>query len=143
VADREVRWSDSAQRDLDDIVDHIADGSAIDAERVFDRLHVQARKLAYFPERGRRIPELAASANSRIQPWREVVLRPWRMIYVVQEGIVLVIAIVDCRRDFVAWAAISAMNLRHRAADQRASSARTWSRRGAVDPYQSRDRSAL
>jgi toxin ParE1/3/4 len=105
VADREVRWSDSAQRDLDDIVDHIADDSAINALRVFDRLHEQARKLAYFPERGRRIPELAASANSRSQPWREVVLRPWRVIYVVEEGTVLVIAIVDCRRDFVAWLA--------------------------------------
>ena len=103
MADREVRWSDSAQRDLDDIVDHIANDSTIDALRVFDRLHGQARKLAYFPERGRRIPELAASSSNRNQPWREVVLRPWRMIYVIEEGIVLVIAIVDSRRDFVAW----------------------------------------
>lgn len=105
MADREVRWSHSAQRDLDDIVDHIADDSAIDALRVFDRLHEQARKLAYFPERGRRIPELAASANIRSQPWREIVLRPWRMIYMVEEGSVMVIAIIDCRRDFVSWLA--------------------------------------
>jgi toxin ParE1/3/4 len=105
VADREVHWSEGAQRDLADIVDHIADDSTIDALRVFDRLHEQARKLAYFPERGRRIPELAASAGSRGQPWRELVLRPWRMIYVIDEGTVLVIAIVDCRRDFVAWLA--------------------------------------
>jgi toxin ParE1/3/4 len=103
VADREVRWSEGAQRDLDNIVDHIADDSAIDAVRVFDRLHEQARRLAYFPERGRRIPELATGSTNRSQPWREVVLRPWRMIYGVEEGFVLVIAIVDCRRDFVAW----------------------------------------
>ncbi len=105
MTDREVRWSESAERDLADVVDHIADDSAIDALRVFDRLHAQARKLAYFPERGRRIPELVASANSTSQPWREVVLRPWRMIYVVEGGAVLVIAIVDCRRDFVVWLA--------------------------------------
>ncbi len=105
MADREVHWSEGAQRDLADIVDHIADDSSIDALRVFGRLHGQARKLAYFPERGRRIPELAAGSNNRSQPWRELVLRPWRMIYVVEEGIVLVIAIVDCRRDFVAWLA--------------------------------------
>ena len=102
MADREVRWSESAQRDLAAIVDHIAQDSEIDALRVFDRLHVQALKLAYFPERGRRIPELAVGADQRPLPWREVVLRPWRMIYAVQEGTVLVIAIVDSRRDLVA-----------------------------------------
>lgn len=103
MADRVVRWSEGAKRDLADIVDHIADDSTIDALRVFDRLHEQARKLGYFPERGRRIPELAAGTNSRSQPWREVVLRPWRMLYVIEEGTVLMIAIVDCRRDLVSW----------------------------------------
>ena len=105
MATREVRWSEGAQRDLDAIVDHIANDSTIDALRAFDRLHAQADKLAYFPERGRRIPELATHSDARSQPWREVVLRPWRVIYVVEEGTVLVIAIVDGRRDFVAWLA--------------------------------------
>lgn len=100
---RVVQWSEGAKRDLDDIVDHIANDSTIDALRVFDRLHEQAHKLAYLPERGRRVRELASSARIGGLQWREVVLRPWRMIYVVQEGIVLVIAVVDCRRDFVAW----------------------------------------
>lgn len=102
---RAVEWSEGAKRDLDDIVDHIANDSTIDALRVFDRLHEQAHKLAYLPERGRRVPELAPGAKIGGLQWREVVLRPWRMIYVVQEGIVLVIAIVDCRRDFVTWLA--------------------------------------
>ena len=101
MAGREVRWSDGAMRDLDDIADHIASDGTIDALRVFDRLHEQAHKLAHLPERGRRVPELAPDSRIAGQQWREVVLRPWRMIYVIQEGIVL--AIVDCRRDFLAW----------------------------------------
>ena len=105
MAGREVRWSEGAKRDLDDIVDHIANDSTIDALPVFDRLHERAHKLACLPERGRRVPEFAAGPKIGGQQWREVVLRPWRMIYVLQEGIVLVIAIVDCRRDFVAWLA--------------------------------------
>ena len=103
MAAREVHWSEGAQRDLADIVDYIAGDSTLDALRVFDRLHAQARRLEYLPERGRRIPEFAGSASKH--PWREIVLRPWRIIYAVEDGIVLVIAIVDCRRDLVAWLA--------------------------------------
>jgi addiction module RelE/StbE family toxin len=102
MARREVFWSEDAQRELDAIVDHIADDSQIDAMRVFDRLADQARKLETFAERGRRVPELGA--RGRRSPLRELVVRPWRLIYAVHDGHV-VIALVDSRRDFLAWLA--------------------------------------
>ena len=103
MADRTVRWSDGAQRDLDDIVDFIAGDSALDAGRVLDRLQEQARKLSFHAERGRRIPELASSPRKAAHAWRDVVVRPWRMVYAIEGGQVLVLAVVDNRRDMTAW----------------------------------------
>jgi toxin ParE1/3/4 len=100
---REIFWSQDAQRDLDAIVDFIADDSPLDALHVFDRLVDQARKLEDFPERGRRIPELGA--RGRQSPLRELIVRPWRLVYAVHERHVMVIALVDSRRDFLAWLA--------------------------------------
>ena len=96
---REVRWSQAAQRDLDAIVDHIAQDNPLDAMRIFDHLAEQAHKLETFAERGRRVPELRARGRS---PLRELVVRPWRIIYAVYERHVMVIALVDSRRDFLA-----------------------------------------
>ena len=100
MAQREVFWSEDAQRDLDAIVDHIAQDSPLDALRIFDRLAGQAQKLHVFAERGRRVPELGA--RGRRSPLRELVVRPWRIIYAVRERHVMVIAVVDSRRDFLA-----------------------------------------
>jgi addiction module RelE/StbE family toxin len=103
MARHEVFWSQDAQRELDAIVDHIASDSPLDAMRVFDRLVQQAGKLETFAERGRRVPELGA--RGRRSPLRELVVRPWRLIYAVHDGHVMVIALVDSRRDFLAWLA--------------------------------------
>jgi toxin ParE1/3/4 len=100
---REVFWSQEAQRDLDAIVDFLAGDSPLDALRVFDRLVEQAHKLEEFAGRGRRIPELGK--RGRKSPLRELIVRPWRLIYAVHEQHVMVIALVDGRRDFLAWLA--------------------------------------
>ena len=98
---REVHWSIAAQRDLDAIVDHIAQDNPLDAMRIFDHLAEQAHKLQTFAERGRRVPELGP--RGRRSPLRELVVRPWRIIYAVHDHHVMVIALVDSRRDFLAW----------------------------------------
>lgn len=103
MARREVYWSADARRDLDAIIDTIAEDRPLDALRVFDRLAEQARKLEAFAERGRRVPEL--SQHGKRSPLRELIVRPWRLIYAVHERHVMVIALVDSRRDFLAWLA--------------------------------------
>lgn len=103
MARREVFWSAAAQQDLEDIVDHIAEHSPMDALRIFDRLVEQAQKLQALAERGRRIPELGA--RGRRSPLRELIVKPWRLIYAVHDAHVVVIALVDSRRDFVSWLA--------------------------------------
>lgn len=100
MAEREVRWSQDAERDLEEIVDYIASESPLNALRVLNRLREQARKLEAFAERGRRITELAADSEPRL---RELVIGPWRLIYALNIETVLVVAVVDCRRDIDAW----------------------------------------
>lgn len=100
MAEREVRWSQDAERDLEGIVDYIAAESPLNALRVFDRLREQARKLEAFAQRGRRLPELPADSEPRL---RELVMAPWRLIYALNADTVLVVAVVDCRRDIEAW----------------------------------------
>jgi len=103
VATRNVRWSVAAQRDLADIVDYIASDSELDAEAVLDRLQQQAASLRQFAERGRRIPELKGRKPPPGANWRELLARPWRIVYAIDGDTVLVLAVVDGRRDFRAW----------------------------------------
>jgi len=105
VTTRDVRWSAAAQRDLADIVDYIASDSTVNAEAVLDRLQQQATSLRMFAERGRRIPELKGGASIAGALWRELLARPWRIVYTIEGDTVLVLAVVDGRRDFRAWLA--------------------------------------
>jgi plasmid stabilization system protein ParE len=100
-----VHWSEAAERDLEDIVDHIALDSAINAEAVLDRLYEQALSLGRFAERGRRIPELTRRQRAQRANWRELVVRPWRIMYAIEGDTVFIVGVVDSRRDVHAWLA--------------------------------------
>ena len=100
-----MRWSEAAERDVEDIVDHIALDSSIHFEAVLDRLHEQALSLEHFAERGRRIPELTRRERARCANWRELVVRPWRIMVAIEGGTVFVVGVVDSRRDIRVWLA--------------------------------------
>lgn len=105
MASRNVRWSEAAQRDLADIVDYIAGDSAMNAEGVLARLQEQAESLAHFAERARRLPELRGRKTGQQPDWRELLVRPWRIVFAIEGDAVFVLAVVDGRRDFRAWLA--------------------------------------
>jgi len=105
VASRKVRWSGAAQQDLADIVDTIADDSPLNTDGVLARLQEQAESLAHFAERARRIPELRGRKPGQQPDWRELLVRPWRIVFAIEGDAVLVLAVVDGRRDFRAWLA--------------------------------------
>ncbi|MBS0462560.1 MAG: type II toxin-antitoxin system RelE/ParE family toxin [Proteobacteria bacterium] len=100
MAGRQVRWSQDAERDLDAIVGYIAHENAVNALRILDRLHARARSLASLSTRGRRIPELAGTT---VPPLRELIEGPWRILYAIDGATVLVVAVVDSRRNIDAW----------------------------------------
>lgn len=91
-----VRWTEVAQGDLQRILDFIAARSPLNAEKVAVRLEALASTLERFPNRGRVVPELARAGMSE---WRELVSAPWRLIFRLDGKTVVVLALVDSRRN--------------------------------------------
>ena len=92
----EVVWAASAADDLERIVDYVAAESPLVAAKLLDRLLASAESLAALPSRGRRVPELAEHLDEDV---REFVVAPYRIVYEVLQSQVLLLAVVDGRRD--------------------------------------------
>ena len=93
----QVRVVAAAERDLDEIYEYIAqEASPARADKVFERLREQVNGLALQPERGSWPRELLALG---IRDFRQLVMRPWRVIYRVVGDQVVVLLIADSRRN--------------------------------------------
>ena len=92
----DVQWAEVAARDLEELVAYIASDSPTNAVRVLDRIERRASVLERTPTRGRIIPELARIGA---RTWRELIIRPYRLIYRVEADTVTVLALFDGRRD--------------------------------------------
>jgi toxin ParE1/3/4 len=91
-----VVWAKAASRDLEEIILFVASASPLVAERLLDKIRRKARSLGMSPLRGRVVPELLRFGMRR---WRELVIRPYRLIYRVSGRAVVVLAVFDGRRD--------------------------------------------
>lgn len=91
-----VRWTDTAEKDLEVILDFIAEESIDAALNILERLREQAANLYPMPERGRIVPELKEQG---IFIYREMISSPWRIIYRINDKIIYVIAVLDSRRN--------------------------------------------
>lgn len=100
MADFVVRWTGVARDDFIGIVEYIARDSSIDAERIADAIDDAAARLTRFPNRGRKVPELAKMQGTKV---RELIITPWRMMYQVKADVVNIVAVVDSRRDLHDW----------------------------------------
>jgi len=91
-----ILWAAVAERDLLGIVDFIAEddpGTALDIVR---KIKSGTGKLSRSPGRGRIVPELLKHGISR---YREIVIKPWRVIYRIEEKSVYVVSVIDGRRN--------------------------------------------
>ena len=95
-----VEWADAARDDLRAIVFYIAQDSIANALAVVESLERCAATLCDLPTRGRVVPELRRLGERR---FREVFESPWRIVYLVEAERVLVVAVVDGRRDLQDW----------------------------------------
>jgi len=91
-----VLWSDTAQRDLLNIIDYISIDSKQNAKNIFKKIKENASHLTTMPEKGRIVPELDFF-NIRI--YREIIESPWRIIYRIEEPKVHILAVIDGRRN--------------------------------------------
>jgi len=93
----EVLITQGAERDLEEIYDHIAEfDSPEKAEYVLSRLLEVAESLATFPDRGPHPKELQALG---IREYRQTYFKPYRLIYRVIGKQVFVYLIADGRRE--------------------------------------------
>jgi toxin ParE1/3/4 len=89
-----VVWSPQALHDLESVRDYIAQDSPTYATLVVQRIVASVERLATFPESGRVVPELQRADV------REVVHRPFRVVYRVRQDTVEIATVFRASRLF-------------------------------------------
>ena len=92
----QVLWSHTAQQDLTELIEYIAQDSIDDALVILQKLEAKAALLITLPNRSRIVPELM---HTGISQYRELISAPWRIVYRVDNKQVLIMAVLDSRRD--------------------------------------------
>ncbi len=92
----DIIWSNVAENDLKNIVQYIAEDSPPNALEILNRIKNRASSLYTFPERGRIVLELR---DQGILQYRELIISPWRILYRISEKNVLVLSVLDSRRN--------------------------------------------
>jgi len=93
----ELLLTADAERDLEDLYNYLTDvDSRTNADRVLDRLRTAAESLSAFPDRGSQPKELRSLG---ITEFRQVLCKPYRVIYRVIGTRVVIYLIADGRRD--------------------------------------------
>ena len=91
-----VVWSESAAFDLKSIVSFIAVDSMQNARETFAKIKKECQLLERFPDLGKIPVELEAL---QIGGYRELSINPWRIFYRKQANQIVILAVVDSRRD--------------------------------------------
>jgi len=93
----EVRLTEDAERDLEQIYDYIVgQGDQSGADHILDKIEQTIGRLARHPNRGSYPKELL---DIGIREYRQILFDPYRLIYRVIDDRVIVYLIVDGRRD--------------------------------------------
>lgn len=97
MAAYQVVFTKDAENDLEDIYDYIHQhDSQNNANLVLEKLLQAAETLAYLPEKGSVPNELQ---NLGIREYRQVLFKPYRIIYRITGKQVAIFVVTDSRRD--------------------------------------------
>ena len=91
-----VVWVDSAKKELFEIIEYIASENQTNAKNIYKSITKKANSLDSLPYKGRIVPELQ---KYNITLYREIIESPWRIIYRIHERNVVIMTILDGRRD--------------------------------------------
>ena len=97
MAKFKVFWTKQATNDLEETIAYIANDSLKTAVSIYKKIKLSCSKLSNNPERNRIIPELN---NLGIISYREIIIKPYRIIYKIEKSNIYIIAAIDSRRDF-------------------------------------------
>lgn len=96
-----IEWSPAALQDLELIAVYISSrGYPGNARHVVSKILKTAGQLHKSPRAGRIPPELRELSLAQ---YREIVCKPYRILYRTTEKIIYVLAVLDGRRDLSEW----------------------------------------
>ena len=87
-----ILWTDAALNQLEAIRDYLAQTSSEYAQRIVERLVNRSEQIAGFPRSGRMVPEY------EIDEVRQVIEASYRIIYLIKEEQIEVLAIIHTSR---------------------------------------------
>lgn len=92
----EVVWSEVARSDLTRIVDYISRENPATAAVILGKIKDRASSLYFLPYKGRIVPEFMEQG---LGEYRELIVAPWRIIFRIEKKKVLVLSVLDARRN--------------------------------------------
>lgn len=97
MKNRDILFTPNAARDLKDIYQYIKLNDSLEAGKtVYQNIRTACLELADFPNKGKILPELARISVLR---YRQVIWRPYRIIYKLSAETIYIMAIIDGRRN--------------------------------------------
>ncbi len=92
----EVIWAKTAENDLVKIIEYIAHNNSGNALIILKKIKKRVNDLYYLPKRYRIVPELY---DHGITQYREMIIKPWRVMYRISNGKVYVLSVLDSRQN--------------------------------------------
>ncbi len=89
-------WAESAEKDLYGIIQYIARDHLSRAAAILNKIQRKTSSLYHSPTRGRVIPELREQG---VLQYRELIISPWRVMYRIEGKRILVVGVLDSRRN--------------------------------------------
>ncbi len=92
-----VEFTHWAESDIDEIITYIIENDNVtDAIRLFHKLKEKISALDKLADRGRVVPELK---QINVLDYKEIIYKPYRIIYIVEDNCVFIVAVFDGRRE--------------------------------------------
>jgi toxin ParE1/3/4 len=91
-----IIWTKTALQDLQNMVRHTASDSSRQASDIYMEIKQHVKRLQQLPFRGRVVPELHFFG---VSVYKELIIKPWRVIYKIEGKNVYILAVIDGRRN--------------------------------------------
>lgn len=91
-----VEWTKGAERSLDEILNFIIENDGINiAYKIYQKIKKQSSSLKVDPNLGTPVKELKSLQKN----YKQLIIKPWKIIYIINNDIVNILLIIDSRRD--------------------------------------------
>ncbi len=95
-ADFTIQWTQSARNDLLEIATYMAKDSVDIALTKIELIEKKVNSLKSFPYIGKNVPELEEYNEDN---YKQILVYPWRVIYSIAGAVVVILIVIDSRRD--------------------------------------------